>query len=74
MYLGHTNTVSFIYVTLKQSLHALEAVALAAYGSSEMLTIHSSDDVAKVIKEKTKLTHDVTAHYKEKTEEVNKSL
>ena len=43
----------------------VEAVALAVHGSSEMLTIHSADDVAKVIKEKTNLTYDVTVHHKE---------
>ena len=50
----------------------MEAVALAVHGNSEMLTIHSANDVAKIIKEKTNLTYDVTVHYKEKTEEINK--
>ena len=52
----------------------VEAVALPVHGNSEMLTIHSADDVAKVIKDKTNLTYDVTVHYKEKTEEINRSM
>ena len=39
-----------------------------------MLTIHSADDVAKVIKEKTNLIYDVTVHYKEKTDEIARSI
>ena len=39
-----------------------------------MLTIHSVDDVAKVIKEKTNLIYDVTVHYKEKTDEINRTM
>ena len=39
-----------------------------------MLTIHNADDVAKVIKEKSSLTYDVTVHHKEKTEEINRSM
>ena len=52
----------------------VEAVALAVHGNKEMLTIHSADDVAKLIKEKTNLTYDVTVHCKEKTEEINRSM
>ena len=52
----------------------VEAAALSVHGSSEMLTTHSADDVAKVIKEKTNLTYDVTVHYKEKTDEIARSI
>ena len=52
----------------------VEAVALEVHGNSETLTIHSADDVAKVIRERTNLTYDVTVHHKEKTEEINRSL
>ena len=52
----------------------VEAAALAVHGNSEMLTIHSADDVAKVIREKTNLTYDVAVHYKEKTEEISRSM
>ena len=52
----------------------MEAVALEVHGNSETLTIHSADDVAKLIKERTNLTYDVTVHHKEKTEEINRSL
>ena len=34
----------------------------------------STEDVAKVIAERTNLTYDVTVHHKEKSEEINQSL
>ena len=52
----------------------VEAIALEAFGNSENLTIHSAEDVAKVIAERTNLTYDATVHHKEKSEEINQSL
>ena len=52
----------------------LQAVALAMHGASENITIHSADDVKKVIKEKANLTHDVKVHYNDTTEEINRSI
>ena len=52
----------------------LQAVALAMHGASENITIHSADDVKKVIKQKANLTCNVTVDYNEKTEEINRSI
>ena len=52
----------------------VEAVALNIFGEHELDTIHSADDVARLIKEKTNLTYDITIHKQEKTEEIRNSL
>ena len=38
----------------------VEAVALNIFGEHELDTIHSAHDVARLIKEKTNLTYDIT--------------
>lgn len=44
------------------------------FGENELDTIHSADDVARLIKEKTNLTYDITVHNKERTDEIRNSL
>ena len=52
----------------------VEAVAMNIFGENELDTIHSADDVARLIKEKTNLTYDITVHNKERTDEIRNSL
>ena len=52
----------------------VEAVALNIFGEHELDTIHSADDVARLIKDKTNLTYDITIHKQEKTEDIRNSL
>ena len=52
----------------------VEAVALNIFGEYELDTIYSADDVARLIKEKTNLTYDITSHKQNKTEEIRNCL
>ena len=39
-----------------------ENVALDIHGNKEILSIHSAEDVAKLLKERTNLSYDITVH------------
>ena len=47
----------------------VKAVALAVHGTSENITIHSADDVKKVITAKNNLTYDVLMYQSIKTDQ-----
>ena len=40
----------------------LEAIAMDIHGSKEALAIHNADDVARLLKERTNLTYDISVH------------
>ena len=50
----------------------VESVMLESFGKDRVETIHSVEDVAKVIKEKTNLTYHISIHTKENIEQVKK--
>jgi hypothetical protein len=52
----------------------VESVMLESFGKDRVETIHSVEDVAKVIKEKTNLTYHISIHTKENIEQVKKSM
>ena len=52
----------------------VESVALDIHGNKEILTIHSADDVAKLIMERTNLSYDITVHKQDKTDEIKNSV
>ena len=52
----------------------VEDILLNIFGNHELETIHSAEDVAKLIAEKTNLTYDITVHKQEKTNEIRESL
>ena len=52
----------------------VENVAMDIHGNKEILAIHSADDVAKLIKEKTNLSYDILVHKQEKTDEIRKNV
>ena len=51
-----------------------EAVALDLHGNKEVLAIHNAEDVAKLLKEKTNLSYDITVHKQEQTDEIKQSI
>ena len=51
-----------------------EAIALDIHGNKEALAIHSADDVAKLLKERTNLTYDITVHQQDETDRIRNSL
>ena len=51
-----------------------ESVALDIHGSKEIFSVHSADDVAKLLKERTNLTYDITVHNQEETDRIKNSL
>ena len=51
-----------------------EAVALDLHGNKEVLAIHNAEDVAKLLKEKTNLSYDITVHKQEQTVEIKQSI
>ena len=51
-----------------------EAVALDLHGNKEVLAIHHAEDVAKVLKEKTNLSYDITVHQQEQTDKIKQSI
>ena len=51
-----------------------EAVALDLHGNKEVLAIHKAEDVAKLLKEKTNLSYDITVHKQEQTDEIKQSI
>ena len=52
----------------------VEDILLNIHGNHELEAIHSAEDVAKVIAEKTNLTYDITIHKQEKTNEIREGL
>ena len=51
-----------------------ENVALDIDGNKEILSIHSAEDVAKLLKERTNLSYDITVHKQDKTDEIKNSV
>ena len=51
-----------------------ENVALDIHGNKEILSIHSAEDVAKLLKERTNLSYDITVHKQDKTDEIKNSV
>ena len=51
-----------------------EAVALDLHGNKEVLAIHHATDVAKLLKEKTNLSYDITVHQQEQTDKIKQSI
>ena len=51
-----------------------EAVALDLHGNKEVLAIHHAEDVAKLLKEKTNLSYDITVHQQEQTDKIKQSI
>ena len=56
------------------SISWFEAVALDLHGNKEVLAIHKAEDVAKLLKEKTNLSYDITVHKQEQTDEIKQSI
>jgi hypothetical protein len=52
----------------------VEDILLNIFVNHELETIHSAEDVAKLIAEKTNLTYDITVHKQEKTDAIRESL
>ncbi len=52
----------------------VESVMLESFGKDRVETIHSVEDVEKVIKERTNLTYHISIHTKENIEQVKKSM
>ena len=51
-----------------------EAIALDIHGNKEVLAIHSADDVARLLKERTNLTYDISVHKQDKTDQIRRSI
>ena len=55
-------------------LRLFEAIALDIHGNKEVLAIHSADDVARLLKERTNLTYDISVHKQDKTDQIRRSI
>ena len=55
-------------------LRLFEAIALDIHGNKEVLAIHSADDVARLLKERTNLTYDISVHKQHKTDQIRGSI
>ena len=51
-----------------------EAIALDIHGNKEALSIHNADDVAKLLKERSNLTYDISVHKQDKTDQIRRSI
>lgn len=51
-----------------------EAIALDIHGNKEALSIHNADDVAKLLKERSNLTYDISVHKQKETDAIKNSI
>ena len=69
--MSHSDTVT---QWLFQKLIVLDRSKVDIHGNKEILSIHSAEDVAKLLKERTNLSYDITVHKQDKTDEIKNSV
>ena len=69
--MSHSDTVT---QWLFQKLIVLDRSKVDIHGNKEILSIHSAKDVAKLLKERTNLSYDITVHKQDKTDEIKNSV
>ena len=51
-----------------------EMIALDIHGNKEVLAIRNAEDVARLLKERTNLSYDITVHHQHETDKIKSSL